>query len=99
MILLIKCCFNRIFNFRKSGSTGLILSKSHLFLGATLDSIITNVDNLETWGEEIKCPSSKLHQIINVLKDNFYLEKANGKIQLKRSHIFIKFKDKCYVHN
>ena len=28
---------------------GLILSKSHAFLGASLDSIVTNVDNLETW--------------------------------------------------
>ena len=66
---------------------GLILSKSHPFLGASLDSVVTNVDNLETWGVEIKCPSSKLDQSINdVLKDKkFYLEKANGKIQLKRS--------------
>ena len=39
---------------------GLILSKSHPFLGALLDSIVTKVDNLETWGVEIKCPSSKL---------------------------------------
>ena len=37
---------------------------------------------------EIKCPSSKLDQSVNdVLKDKkAYLEKANGKIQLKRSH-------------
>ena len=39
---------------------GLILSKSHPFFGASLDSVVTNVDNLETWGLEIKCPSSKL---------------------------------------
>ena len=67
---------------------GLILSKSHPFLGATRDSIITNVDNLETWGVEIKCPSSKLDQSINdVLEDKkFYLKKASGKIQFKRSH-------------
>ena len=39
---------------------GLILSKSHPFLGALYDSIVTKVDNLETWGVEIKCPSSKL---------------------------------------
>ena len=67
---------------------GLTLSKSHPFLGASLDSIVTNVDNLETWGVEIKCPSSKLDQSVNdVLKDKkFYLEKANGNNQLKRSH-------------
>ena len=46
------------------------------------------MDNLETRGVEIKCPSSKLDQTINdVLKDKkFHLEKANGKSQLKRSH-------------
>ena len=67
---------------------GLILSKSHAFLGSSLDYIVTNLDNLETWGVKIKCPSSKLVQSINdVLKDKkFHLEKANGKIQLKRSH-------------
>ena len=36
---------------------GFILSKSHPFLGASLESILTNVDNLETWGVEIKWPS------------------------------------------
>ena len=67
---------------------GLILSKSHPFLGASLDSIVTNVDIFETWGVEIECPSSKLGQSINdVLKDKkLYSEKANLKIQLKRSH-------------
>ena len=65
---------------------GLILSKSHPFLGASLDSIVTNVDIFETWGVEIECPSSKLGQSINdVLKDKkFYSEKENLKIQLKR---------------
>ena len=29
---------------------GIILSKSLPFLGATIDSIVTNVDNCETWG-------------------------------------------------
>ena len=65
-----------------------MLSNSHAFLGSSLHSIITNVDSLENWRVEINCPSSKLDQSINdVLKDKeFYLEKANGKIQLKRSH-------------
>ena len=65
--------------------SGLILSKSHPFFGASLDFILTNVDNLMTWGVEIKYPSPKLDQSINddVLKDKkFYLEKPNGKIQL-----------------
>ena len=40
-----------------------------------------------SWGVEIKCPSLNLDQsIYNILKyKKFYLEKANGKIQLKRS--------------
>ena len=59
---------------------GLILSKSHPFLGASLDSIVINVDNLETWGVEIKCPSSKLNEGINVLKDKkFYLKNQMGR--------------------
>ena len=67
---------------------GLILSKLYPFLGTSLDCIVTNVDSLDTWGVRIKYPSSKLDQSINdVLRDKkFYLEKANGKIQLKRSH-------------
>ena len=67
---------------------GFILSKSHPFLGASLDSVVINVENLQIWGVQIKCPSSKLDQSINdVLKDKkLYLEKANDKIQLKRSH-------------
>ena len=32
---------------------GLVLSKSHPFLGASLDSIVTNVDNLEMREVEI----------------------------------------------
>ena len=47
---------------------GLILSKSHPFLGAPFDFIVTNVDNLETWKKEIKSPSSKLDQNFNVFK-------------------------------
>ena len=67
---------------------GLILSKSYPFLGASLDSITTNVDNLANWEEEIKCPSSNFDQSINyVLRDKkFYLEKANGNVQLKKPH-------------
>ena len=65
-----------------------IFSMSHPFLRASLGSTMTNVDNLETWWVEIKCPSSKLDRSINdILKDKkSKLEKANGKIQLKRSH-------------
>ena len=92
---VVKCCFNRVLTLLTSQSVtvnlvqpGRILSKSHPFLGASLDSIVTNVRNLETWALEVKCPSSKLDQSINdVLKDRkFYLEKANGKIQSKRLH-------------
>ena len=49
---------------------GLILLKSHSFIGVSRDPIVMNVDNLETWGIETKCYSSKLDQSINdVLKD------------------------------
>ena len=59
----------------------LILSNSHAFLGASLDSIITNVGNLETWGVEIKIPSSILDQSINdVLGKKILL----GKKQMRR---------------
>ena len=66
---------------------GLNLSKPNLFLGASLDSIVTNVESFETCGVEIKCPSSKRDQSINDIlkKQNFFLQKVNGKIQLKRS--------------
>ena len=33
---------------------GLILSKSHPFLWASIDSIVTNIDNYKTWGVKIK---------------------------------------------
>ena len=50
--------------------SGRILSKPLLFVRALLESIITNVDNLENWGMETKCSSSKLDKTINdVLKD------------------------------
>ena len=76
---------------------GLVLSKSFPFLSASLDSIVTNMKNYETWAVEMECPSSKLDESINdVLKYKaFNLEKTNGKIQLKRSHkYFSKFQDK-----
>ena len=66
------------------------LSTSHPFLWASLDSVVTNVE-WKTWGVEVKCFLSKLDQSINdVLEDKkFYLEKTNGKIQLKWSHKYL----------
>ena len=77
-----------LISYNKCGSTRTYFIKVLcFFLGHHL-TLVTNVNNLETWGVKIKCPSSKLDQSINdVLKDKkFHLEKANGKIQLKRSH-------------
>ena len=58
----------------------LIVSKTHPYLGASLDAIVTDIDSGEKWGIEIKCPSSKYKQHIDdVLKDKkFYLRKVNG---------------------
>ena len=45
---------------------GFILSKSLPFLGASLDSIVTNVDNLETWGVEINVPHQNLIKVLKM---------------------------------
>ena len=45
---------------------GRILSKSHPFLGASFDSIVTNVDNLETWGVEINLSHQNLIKVLMV---------------------------------
>ena len=64
---------------------GLIVSKTHPYLGASLDAIITDMDTGEKWGVEIKCPSSKFNQPLeDVLQDKrFYLHKKDGSICLK----------------
>ena len=45
---------------------GLILSKLHPFLRASLDSIVTNVENLESWGVEIKCPHQNRIKVLMI---------------------------------
>ena len=61
---------NKSVSYSKFGSTRTYFIKSYPFLRASRDSIVTNADNLEAWGVEIKCSSSKLDQSINdVLKD------------------------------
>ena len=68
--------------FVTADNPGLIISKTHHYLGASLDDIITNIDTCERWGVEIKCPSSKF-------KDkSFHLRKKDGSICLKESHSY-----------
>ena len=69
--------------------TGFIISKSHPYLGASLDGIVTNNKTGEKWGVEIKCPSSKFGQDFNniVMSDKkFFLQKKGQQISLKKSH-------------
>ena len=65
--------------------SGLIVSKTHPYLGASLDAIVTDIYGGEKWGIEIKCPSSKYNQQIDdVLKDQkilFAKSKWNYKIE------------------
>ena len=65
---------------------GLILSKLHPFLRASLDSIVTNVENLESWGVEIKCPHQNRIKVLMIFwKWKSLLRKANGEILLRSS--------------
>ena len=76
--------------FFTTDNSGLIVSKSHPYLGASLDAIITDMDTGEKWGVEIKCPSSKFNQPLeDVLQDQrFYLHKKDGSICLKENHSY-----------
>ncbi|XP_065056985.1 uncharacterized protein LOC135685107 [Rhopilema esculentum] len=65
---------------------GLILSSSCLYLGASLDGIVTHKN--EKWGLEIKCPFSKFNCTLKeaVLGKKFFLQNVGGNIKLKRQH-------------
>ena len=66
--------------------TGLQLSSSSPFLGASLDGMVSCKN--ERWGLEIKCPFSKFKTSLqDALKDKkFFLENNGGTIKLKRKH-------------
>ena len=66
---------------------GLIISGTHSFLGASLDGIVW--DGEDSWGLEIKCPSSKFGMSLETAlgEKNFFLTKK-GKVQLKKTHKF-----------
>ena len=73
----------------KVEEVGLLISKEKPYLGASLDRIVTFVDNNEKWGMEIKSPFSKAGMTVRdaCKSKNFYLEKlADTSIQLKRNH-------------
>ena len=76
--------------FFTTDNPGLIVLKTHPYLGASLDAIITDMDTGEKWGVEIKCPSSKFNQPLeDILQDKrFYLHKKDGSICLKENHSY-----------
>ena len=64
---------------------GLIVSKSHPYLAASLDGIVKCKGS--SWGLEIKCPSSHYNSSLAKALDDkrFFLSRMKG-VQLKRSH-------------
>ena len=73
----------------KVEEVGILTSKEKPYLGASLDRIVTFVDNNEKWGMEIKSPFSKAGMTVRdaCKSKNYYLEKlADTSIQLKRNH-------------
>ena len=60
-----KCYFNRACIFiDNSVILNLVQPKSHPFPGASLDSVITNIDNLKTWGVKLNVPHQNLIKVL-----------------------------------
>ena len=64
---------------------GLIISKTHSYLGASLDGIVKCNGNV--WGIEIKAPFSKFNSPLSeaLLDKRFFLMKKNEVVKLKRN--------------
>ena len=57
----------------KLNNTGLSISKTHPYLAASLDGLVTNTITNHVWGIEIKCPSSKyLQDMTEILADKSF---------------------------
>ena len=69
---------------------GLLLSKSHPYLGASLDGLVICQQNGEKWGLEIKCPFSKHGMSLKeALEDKkFFLKQSGDSVTLKISHSY-----------
>ena len=66
---------------------GLIISKSHPYVGASLDGIVTS--DGDSWGLEIKCPFSKYNSsLTEALKDKKFFLIEKQKVELKRGHSY-----------
>ena len=73
----------------KVDEVGLLVSKKKPYLGASLDRIVTNMDQNSKWGMEIKSPFSKADMDVHEAfkSKTFCLEKIpDGTIRLKRNH-------------
>ena len=76
------------FNLKVDG-VGLLVSRKKPYLGASLDRIVTNMDQISKWGMEIKSPFSKAGMDVDEAckSKTFCLEKIpDGTIRLKRNH-------------
>ena len=72
----------------KISKVGLIVSKSHPYLGASLDGLVIESTTREKWVVEVKCPSSQFGKPLEeaVCSKNFFLRKTGNRISLKRTH-------------
>ena len=82
---------------------GLLVSRKKLYLGASLDRIVTNMDQNSKWGMEIKSPFSKAGMDVEEAckSKTFCLEKIpDGTIRLKRNHdYYIQVQGQLYCSN
>ena len=76
------------FNLKVDG-VGLLVSRKKTHLGASLDRIVTNMDQNSKWGMETKSPFSKAGMDVDKVckSKTFCLEKIHdGTIRSKRNH-------------
>ena len=82
---------------------GLLVSRKKPYLGASLDRIVTNMDQNSKWGMEIKSPFSKAGMDVDEAckSKTFCLEKIpDGTIRLKRNHdYYIQVQGQLYCSN
>ena len=87
----------------KVEEVGLLVSREKPYLGASLDRIVTNMDQNCKWGMEIKSPFSKAGMDVDEAckSKTFCLEKIpNGTIRLKRNHdYYIQVQGQLYCSN
>ena len=78
--------FTKMHNNCKMISCGLFVSKSHPHIGASPDALVL-CSCCQKACVEIKCPYSIRNQsVVEAWNETSFLEKRDGKIQLKRNH-------------